>query len=139
MEPNQLTQLTVALITLIITNIFTLVKQHMDRRATLEERRQDLEERKQQAAELFARHDVARVNAEALKSMVAENTVLTAQAGEKAELAYSEANHVNLKISDLNSRLLEREAIRLDGLERRKLDQELKGQKLEEEGGGKGA
>ena len=38
-----------------------------------------------------------------------ENTKLTQQVGVKADAAYNEANHVNIKISDLNKQLLRAE------------------------------
>jgi hypothetical protein len=46
---------------------------------------------------------------EDLTVLMRENTTLTSEVGRQAAAAYSEANHVNLKISDLNKRLLERE------------------------------
>ncbi len=41
-----------------------------------------------------------------LKRLVAENTQLTVTAVDRADAAYKEANHVNVKISNINSQLL---------------------------------
>lgn len=41
-----------------------------------------------------------------LKRLMAENTRLTVVAGDKADQAFREANHVNSKISDINKQLL---------------------------------
>jgi len=42
-----------------------------------------------------------------LHKAISDNTEETRQVGQKADAAYTEANHVNTKISDLNERLLQ--------------------------------
>lgn len=44
-----------------------------------------------------------------IRDAIAENTAKTEQATVAAHDAYKEANHVNVKISDLNARLLKQE------------------------------
>lgn len=99
-------------LTLIVTTTLTFLTLVFNaRQARLREERHrawELEDRKALAGRVST-------TTNEIKEAIAENTMKTEQATAAAHEAYQEANHVNVKISDLNARLLHQEQERSRG------------------------